>query len=47
MTVQSPGEGDQVMLIIDDDPHYAKVLLGLARDKGYKGLSSQIAAAPA
>src|SRR5262249_58269215 len=31
-------EGDIVMLIIDDDPHYARVLLGLARDKGFKGI---------
>jgi HAMP domain-containing protein/CheY-like chemotaxis protein/signal transduction histidine kinase len=31
-------EGDQVMLIVDDDPHYARVLLGLARDKGFKGI---------
>ena len=26
------------MLIVEDDPHYARVLLGLARDKGFKGL---------
>ena len=26
------------MLIIEDDPHYARMLLGLARDKGFKGL---------
>ena len=30
--------GDNVLLIIEDDPHYARVLLGLARDKGFKGL---------
>ena len=30
--------GDLSMLIVDDDPHYARVLLGLARDKGFKGL---------
>jgi HAMP domain-containing protein/CheY-like chemotaxis protein len=30
--------GDNVLLIVDDDPHYARVLLGLARDKGFKGL---------
>jgi CheY-like chemotaxis protein/signal transduction histidine kinase/HAMP domain-containing protein len=30
--------GDQVLLIIEDDTHYARVLLGLARDKGFKGL---------
>jgi CheY-like chemotaxis protein/HAMP domain-containing protein len=31
-------EGDPVMLIIEDDPHYARILLGLARDHGFKGL---------
>jgi HAMP domain-containing protein/CheY-like chemotaxis protein/signal transduction histidine kinase len=31
-------EGDKVLLIVDDDPHYARVLLGLARDKGFKGI---------
>ena len=30
--------GDPVLLIVEDDPHYARVLLGLARDKGFKGL---------
>ena len=27
-----------VLLIIEDDPHYARILLGLARDKGFKGI---------
>jgi CheY-like chemotaxis protein/signal transduction histidine kinase len=31
-------EGDSVFLIVDDDAHYARVLLGLARDKGFKGI---------
>jgi CheY-like chemotaxis protein len=31
-------EGDTVLLIADDDAHYARVLLGLARDKGFKGI---------
>jgi HAMP domain-containing protein/CheY-like chemotaxis protein len=31
-------EGDDVLLIVDDDAHYAGVLLGLARDKGFKGI---------
>ncbi|MBI4559680.1 MAG: response regulator, partial [Candidatus Hydrogenedentes bacterium] len=26
------------LLIVEDDPHYARVLLGLARDKGFKGI---------
>ena len=30
--------GDAVVLIIEDDPHYARILLGLARDKGFKGI---------
>jgi CheY-like chemotaxis protein/signal transduction histidine kinase len=30
--------GDAVVLIVDDDPHYALILLGLARDKGFKGI---------
>ncbi|MDB6156139.1 MAG: barA 3, partial [Chthoniobacteraceae bacterium] len=30
--------GDMTLLVIEDDPHYARVLLGLARDKGFKGL---------
>ncbi|MEO7190928.1 MAG: response regulator, partial [Vicinamibacterales bacterium] len=30
--------GDAVLLIVDDDPHYARVLLGLARDAGFKGI---------
>jgi CheY-like chemotaxis protein/HAMP domain-containing protein/putative methionine-R-sulfoxide reductase with GAF domain len=29
---------DHVLLIVDDDAHYARVLLGLARDKGFKGI---------
>jgi HAMP domain-containing protein/signal transduction histidine kinase/DNA-binding response OmpR family regulator len=31
-------EGDKVLLIVDDDPHYARILLGLARDTGFKGI---------
>jgi CheY-like chemotaxis protein len=37
--------GDQVLLIIEDDPHYARVLLGLARDKGFKGIVATAGAA--
>src|SRR5439155_2572277 len=29
-------DGDHVLLIVDDDPHYARILLGLAHDKGFK-----------
>ncbi|WP_410001833.1 HAMP domain-containing protein [Tardiphaga sp. 709] len=31
-------EGDPVLLIVEDDVHYARILLGLARDKGFKGV---------
>jgi CheY-like chemotaxis protein len=31
-------DGDPVLLIIEDDSHYARILLGLARDKGFKGI---------
>jgi signal transduction histidine kinase len=30
-------DSDLAVLIVEDDPHYARVLLGLARDKGFKG----------
>ena len=29
---------DPVLLIVEDDPHYARVLLGLARGRGFKGI---------
>jgi HAMP domain-containing protein/DNA-binding response OmpR family regulator/GAF domain-containing protein len=32
--------GDQVVLIVEDDPHFARVLIGLARDKGFKAISA-------
>jgi CheY-like chemotaxis protein len=30
--------GDRSLLIVEDDPHYARVLLGLAREKGFKAI---------
>ena len=30
--------GDQSLLIVEDDPHYARLLAGLARDAGFKAL---------
>ncbi|HTQ05757.1 MAG TPA: HAMP domain-containing protein, partial [Polyangiaceae bacterium] len=33
--------GDPTLLIIEDDPHYARVLVDLARDRGFKVLVAQ------
>jgi len=30
--------GDRLLLIVEDDPHYGRVLLNLARDSGFKAL---------
>jgi HAMP domain-containing protein/CheY-like chemotaxis protein/signal transduction histidine kinase len=30
--------GDTILLVVEDDPHYARVLIDLARDKGFKVL---------
>jgi CheY-like chemotaxis protein len=30
--------GDPTVLIVEDDPHYARVLLGTVREKGFKGI---------
>jgi CheY-like chemotaxis protein/signal transduction histidine kinase len=30
--------GDAIILIVEDDPHYARILVDLARDKGFKTL---------
>jgi CheY-like chemotaxis protein len=35
---QNVQPGDSTFLIVEDDPHYARVLLGLARDHGFKGI---------
>ncbi len=31
-------EGDAVLLVVEDDPHYARILYDLSRDKGFKVL---------
>ncbi len=57
-TLLSPGDiaddrseidtGDQVLLIVEDDANFARVLLDLARDKGFKGvIASRGEAVPA
>jgi CheY-like chemotaxis protein/signal transduction histidine kinase/HAMP domain-containing protein len=30
--------GDLILLIVEDDPHYARILLDIARSKGFKGV---------
>jgi HAMP domain-containing protein/CheY-like chemotaxis protein/signal transduction histidine kinase len=30
--------GDPAVMIVEDDPHFARVLLGLVREKGFKGI---------
>jgi CheY-like chemotaxis protein len=37
-------EGDAVLLIVEDDPHYARILCDLSRDKGFKVLSAMTGA---
>ncbi|HET7346576.1 MAG TPA: response regulator, partial [Acidobacteriaceae bacterium] len=37
-------DGDQVLLIVDDDAHYARVVADLAHDKGFKVLIAQTGA---
>jgi CheY-like chemotaxis protein/signal transduction histidine kinase len=34
--------GDSILLIVEDDPHYARVLMDLARDRGFKVLVSML-----
>jgi HAMP domain-containing protein/CheY-like chemotaxis protein/signal transduction histidine kinase len=38
------GPDDRVLLIVEDDPHYGRVLLSLARDHGFKGLVAKTGA---
>jgi HAMP domain-containing protein/signal transduction histidine kinase/DNA-binding response OmpR family regulator len=33
--------GDSVLLIVEDDPHYARILLDIARGKGFRGVVAQ------
>ncbi|MBA3345466.1 MAG: response regulator, partial [Gemmatimonadales bacterium] len=33
--------GDRILLIAEDDPNFAQILLDLARDRGFKGLVAQ------
>ncbi len=36
--------GDTVLLVVEDDPHYARILLKLARDRGFKVLLARTGA---
>ncbi|TLY74735.1 MAG: response regulator, partial [Gammaproteobacteria bacterium] len=36
--------GDAVLLVVEDDPHYTRVLLNLARDRGFKVLVARTGA---
>jgi CheY-like chemotaxis protein len=36
--------GDRILLIIEDDPHYGRVLLNLARDNGFKAIVAKTGA---
>jgi len=38
------GEGDTVLLVVEDDPHYARVIADLSHDKGFKVLVAQTGA---
>ena len=44
MTGRRSSPSDAVLLIVEDDPHYARVLLSLARDRGFKGLVARTGA---
>jgi len=32
--------GDRILLIVEDDPHYARIMIDLARDEGFKVLTA-------
>ena len=38
-------KGDPVFLIIEDDSHYAQILLGMARERGFKGVVASMGSA--
>jgi HAMP domain-containing protein/signal transduction histidine kinase/DNA-binding response OmpR family regulator len=33
---ETTNDGDQVLLVVEDDPHYGRILVNLARDRGFK-----------
>jgi two-component sensor histidine kinase len=42
----SISSGDRVLLIIEDDANYARVLLEMAHEKGFKGIVAQVVSRP-
>jgi len=36
--------GDNILLIVEDDPHYARIIVNLARDEGFKVLTAMTGA---
>ena len=38
-------DGETTLLIVEDDPHYARILLGLARARGFRGIVTNRGAA--